>query len=228
MAVCVPARPIFSTLIRSLGRLFRHEAPQTTQCAPSLAQLQTSPRDSVVVLDGSPSMLYTYWPPSRLAAALEAAITYCGRLADEEPDARIAIVAYGGHARILCSLTPASNQEELSRCLRSIETIDATDIAAGVSAATQVLQNARTNQQVVILSDGQHNTDSNPRKVAKSLRTHAVIEAVGIGSRAEVDESLLKDIASEHLDGTKRYRWIGDKEQLVTHFHNLAGRIARS
>ena len=41
-------------------------------------------------------------------------------------------------------------------------------------------------------------------------------------------EEVLREIASERSDGSKRYRWIGDKERLVRHFERLAGRISRT
>ena len=51
---------------------------------------------------------------------------------------------------------------------------------------------------------------------------------IGIGGAPhDVDEPLMKHIASEYPDGSKRYRWIGDKERLAQHFHCLAGRITR-
>lgn len=52
--------------------------------------------------------------------------------------------------------------------------------------------------------------------------------SVIIKRKEEVNEEILKSIASCHPDGTPRYRWIGDKEQLVEHFKQLAGRITRS
>ena len=177
MAVCVPARSVLMMLMRGFGGLFRREAPQAPQSIPSSDRLHPDARDGVVVVDVSPSMLESDWPPSRLVAAQDGAIRYCERLADEEPDARIAIVAYGGAARIVCPLTPAFQQEALIQAIRSIEIINATDIAAGLRAAAEALRNARMNQQVVILSDGQHNMFSNPRAVARSLKAHAVIEA---------------------------------------------------
>ena len=51
---------------------------------------------------------------------------------------------------------------------------------------------------------------------------------VGIGGKpTDVNEKLLKSIASKYPDSSPRYRWIGDKKGLVQHFHQLAGRITR-
>ena len=65
---------------------------------------------------------------------------------------------------------------------------------------------------------------------APDLTVHTGVPGcIGIGGTPhDVDESLMRDIASEYPDGSKRYRWIGDKERLAQHFHCLAGRITRS
>ena len=55
-------------------------------------------------------MLFKDWRPSRLHAAKEAAQAYCKRLAEEEPEARIAIVAYSWSGHILCQLTQSVAQ----------------------------------------------------------------------------------------------------------------------
>ena len=79
-----------------------------------------------------------------------------------------------------------------------------------------------------VYTDG-HNTGKTPEKLADRLKEFAIIECIGIGgSPADVDESLLKRIAAAYPNGKKRYRWIGQKEQLVKHFHNLAGAIRRA
>jgi len=65
--------------------------------------------------------------------------------------------------------------------------------------------------------------------VSDRLRDIATVECVGIGGTPEeVDEDLLRYIASSYPDGSKRYRWIGDRKRLVEHFHNLAGGITRA
>ena len=55
------------------------------------------------------------------------------------------------------------------------------------------------------------------------------IDCVGIGGEpSDVDEPLLRAIASFHADGvTPRYAFIGDKSNLIEKFEELAGRITR-
>jgi len=174
-------------------------------------------------------MMDTDWKPSRLGAARDAAKAFAGRLSDEEPDALVAVVAYGCSARTVCNLTPARELSNIHCAIDQIDIMGSTNMRAGVKKALRLLGRHRCRMcQVVLLSDG-HNTGGSPRNVAGELREFAVIECVGIGGRPDdVDETLLKALASAGSDGTPRYRWIGDKERLVRHFHNLAGRITRA
>ena len=191
------------------------------------AQFQP-PRDHVLVLDASPSMLEPDWPPSRLQAAQQSAAAFCRRLARDEPEARIALVAYGGFAEILCPLTPARHLDKLLRHINRIQVVDATNIGDGTQKAAEALARARGTSQVVLLSDGHNNTGPDPRPIAHRLKRSAVIECIGIGgSPSDVDEELMKDIASAYPDGTKRYRWIGDPERLEEAFIELAVGITR-
>ena len=182
------------------------------------------PRDRVLVLDASPSMLETDWPPSRLQAAQESAAAFCRCLARDEPEARIALVAYGGFAEILCPLTPARHLNELLGHIDRIRVVSATNIGDGTQKAAEALARARGTSQVVLLSDGHNNTGPDPRPIAHKLKQSTVIECIGIGgSPSDVDEELMKDIASAYPDGTKRYRWVGDPERLEEAFVELAG-----
>jgi Ca-activated chloride channel family protein len=182
----------------------------------------------VLVLDVSPSMEDTDWKPSRLHAAMEAAIAYCRRLAEEEPQARVAIVAYGGSAKVVCGLTQASAFDALVAHIRQLAIIGRTNITDGLVEAYRLLEGLAP-CQVVLLTDGHHNTGPRPDGVSHHLQRLAAIECVGIGgSPKDVDEPLLKAIASTRPDGTKRYRWIGQKEDLIEHFRNLGGGLSRA
>ena len=186
-------------------------------------------RISILVIDASISMEQKDWPPSRLVAAQNAGITFVERLASEDPDARIAIVAYGEEAASLGGLTVARKCGKLARRINSISVMGSTNITAGLEMAFNLLQSSQCLGQVVLLTDGCNNTGPEPHGISEKLKGKAIIECVGIGGSPEdVDEELLRNIASPHPDGSKRYRWIGDKEKLVQHFHNLAGRIVRA
>ena len=185
-------------------------------------------RDCALIIDASGSMQLTDWQPSRIGAAKEAAKAFCQRLAREQPDARVAIIAYGTSAHVYHQLTLAADLKAIHRAVDRIGELGSTNIRAGLEQAQHVLRARCTASQIVLLSDGQ-NTGADPRPVADALKRFAIIDCIGIGgSPQDVDEELMKQIASEHPDGAKRYRWIGDKERLVQHFQQLAGRIRRA
>lgn len=213
-------------LLDRLASFVFPDGHKNTQPAPANS---SETRNCVLVLDASGSMLDNDWKPSRLAAAKEAANTFCDRLQKEQPNASVAIVAFGDGSKIHCNLTKAFEFAKLSKAIDRIRCLGATNMQAGCQSARNILvRYIGTESQVVLLTDG-HNTGRSPKEIAKELRQFAVIESVGIGgSPADVDEELLKEISSAYPDGTKRYRWIGDKEKLVEHFHNLAGGITRS
>jgi Mg-chelatase subunit ChlD len=183
---------------------------------------------AVLLIDASPSMDADDWKPSRLAAAKDAAKSYVNRIAAEQPDARIGIIAYSGQAEIVVDLAPTTATSSIGVAIDRITTSWCTNITAGLAAATQMLRWSSGPCQVVLLSDGFHNHGAKPLSTARKLRAKATVECVGIGgSPADVDAKLLKAISSTRTDGTPRYRWIGEKEQLVKEFEELAGWITK-
>ncbi len=186
-------------------------------------------RNSVLIIDASGSMGTTDWKPSRIKAAQQAAVAFVKRLLSEEHDARVAVVAYGDNATLLSDLTPVTMYSKLEESINSIRDMGTTNITAGLEIAWDLLRHSQRTSQVVLLTDGCHNTGSEPKPISDKLKECAIIECIGIGgSPADVDEKLLRYIASSYPDGSKRYRWIGDRERLIQHFHNLAGRIVRA
>ena len=207
----------------------RDQLPEAHKNIPQIFQHAGRSRNSVLAIDASSSMSSRDWKPSRLEAAQNAARAYVDRLASEDPDATVAVVAYGDTAALLRELTPARRLNELTRAIESISGMGCTNITAAHETAWNLLKTSQGLGQVVLLTDGCHNTGPDARPISDRLREFAVIECVGIGgSPSDVDEELLRYIASPYPDGSKRYRWIGDKERLVQHFHNLAGRIVRA
>ena len=82
----------------------------------------------------------------------------------------------------------------------------------------------------LVLSYLSLNGPSLPYDAFKDLKKAGVcIDCVGIGGKpTDVDEGLLKAVASRHPDGvTPRYAFIGDKSDLIEKFEALAGRITR-
>ena len=215
----------FATIIGALKNFIFEDAPSFK--AKALPPVKGN-RDCVLVIDASGSMFDDDWKPTRLGAAINAANTFARRLRQEMPNARIAVVIFASGAKVVCRLTAARKFRKISRTIGEIELGAYTNMYSGLKKALGLLKSRARNCQIVLLTDGQ-NTGENPEKLAERLKEFAVIECIGIGGRpADVDEPLLRRIASAYPDGKKRYRWIGQKEQLIKHFHNLAGAIRRA
>lgn len=88
-------------------------------------------------------------------------------------------------------------------------------------------QNDKSVKRIIMLTDGEHLGDENPVTVASRLKKAGVIiDCIGIGgSPKDVDEKLLKQIASRNPNGSVRYCFIGDKEKLIKKYQSLAQHI---
>jgi von Willebrand factor type A domain len=119
----------------------------------------------------------------------------------------------------LFAMAPRSLGESLSRKLGEL-LFDSTPYES---------ETHRERKRIIKLTDGQHNHRSCPLGVASRLRQKGVvIDCIGIGgSPKDVDESLLKRIASVNPDGSIRYCFIGDKSQLIREYQTLARRISQ-
>ena len=82
-------------------------------------------------------------------------------------------------------------------------------------------------KRIIMLTDGEHNTGCSPLTIASNLKDAGVIiDCIGIGGGpADVDENLLKQIASQNPDGSIRYCFIGDQQQLLRKYQSLAQHI---
>ena len=220
---------VFQAVVTWLRQIVRvEEAALNPRSAERPPTLYEQARDAVLILDASASMQTRDWPPTRLEGAREAAKAFVRRLAHQEPEARVGVVAYGTSADTVHRLAPVSDHASIACATDRIHTLGGTSITTGLEAAARLLEPNGRPVQIVLLSDGHHNTGPKPEKIAERLKQRATIECVGIGGQPEdVDEKLLKWIASAYPDGRKRYRWIGDKEQLIKHFRDLGGGLTR-
>jgi len=84
-----------------------------------------------------------------------------------------------------------------------------------------VVPNAR---RIVVLTDGHHNEGPNPLPIATQLKSDGVaIECIGIGGEpSDVEESLLKQMASTDPDGRQLYWFISDRAGLIRKFRECA------
>ena len=82
-------------------------------------------------------------------------------------------------------------------------------------------------KRIIMLTDGEHNYDVSPLRIASRLKNAGVmIDCIGIGGSPEdIDESLLRQIASRNTDGSVRYCFIGGQRQLLRKYQSLARHI---
>jgi len=86
---------------------------------------------------------------------------------------------------------------------------------------------SKTLRRLVLLSDGGHNEGKSPLSLASRIKNAGVvIDCIGIGGTPDdVDEDLLQKIASRNSDGSIRYCFIGDQQELIKKYENLAHHI---
>lgn len=84
-----------------------------------------------------------------------------------------------------------------------------------------------TANRIILLTDGHHWDGPSPLRIAQRLKSAGVIvDCIGIGgSPTDVDESRLKKIASCNPDGSIRYCFIGDQQDLIRKYESLAHHI---
>ena len=87
--------------------------------------------------------------------------------------------------------------------------------------------NEKITKRIILLTDGEHLGDDDPTNIATRLKKAGVIiDCIGIGgSPRDVDEKLLKQIASRNPDGSIRYCFIGDQQKLLRKYQTLAHHI---
>ena len=88
-------------------------------------------------------------------------------------------------------------------------------------------ESSNTVKRIILLTDGEHLGRISPIGIASQLKGIGVtIDCIGIGgSPADVDEKLLKQIASRNPDGSIRYCFIGDQQTLLKKYQTLAHHI---
>ena len=82
-------------------------------------------------------------------------------------------------------------------------------------------------RRIILLTDGETCDPESCIIVARRLKQRGVIiECIGIaGSPAEVDEALLRKIASPDESGSPRYYFIKDSSELIKKYESMAYHI---
>jgi Ca-activated chloride channel family protein len=184
----------------------------------------------ILVLDRSTSMEAYDLRPNRLAAAKNAAAAYVEKLCDVSPESRVSVVSYGDSVSVTCDgLSVSEDYESIMKSIEKIRLSGSTDIGKALAKARELLKSGTAQSQVVLLTDGEHNGRTDPVEVARKLKKRSVkIDCVGIGGRpGNVNERLMKKIASRDENGQPCYHFIKDGFELVEHFRSLAGYLSR-
>lgn len=219
-------------------------------CANSLNADQTE--TMIIANDRSPSMEFEDWKPNRLQGANKACIELLKVKAKKFPQDEVGVIGFGRQAKLLHAPVCAGiGFRSLKKAVQNPWTLSGTNFTAAlVMAMTYLLgeiPEVRENplsklfgrptpsksmtktgcKRLIMLTDGDHNDDSNPLPIASHLKLKGVIiDCIGIaGGPQDVDEELLKEIASKNPDGSARYCFIGDQAQLIQKYQTLARHI---
>lgn len=218
--------------------------------------------DIVLAMDVSTSMLARDFIPDRISAAKDIAIEFIA----QRPSDRIGIVVFAGESFTQCPLT--TDRATLINLMKEVQTDlieDGTAIGNGLATAVaRMTQSDAKSRVVILLTDGVNNLgEITPQMAAEIAKTYGVrVYTIGVGKegmapypmvtpwggvsvqnvKVEIDEQLLKDIASatggkyfRATDNTKLaeiYSEISEMETSKTTidnfpvYHELFGRYA--
>lgn len=182
----------------------------------------------IIIIDLSINMGASDYPPTRLEAAKDAAVEYVMTLAKQKTPSRIAVISFSDDAKIVVPLTDISCHQNIIRGIRSISISGCTDIGEGLKLAAKLLTILSCREyRIILLTDGYGDC---PLRIPGQLKKEhgATIDVVGIGgSPKDVNERLLRKIATTDPDGTNHYRFIRDAETLKYHYRQLAAGLVR-
>jgi Ca-activated chloride channel family protein len=161
------------------------------------------------VIDTSGSMA----EPGRLDLVKDALHTLVGRL---RPSDKVAIVAYESEARMVRSMTPASDRRELDDAIDSLRPGSSTNLEAGVVLGYREARRnfrAGVTNRVILASDGLANagdTDSAAilRKVSDEAAQGVSLLCVGVGS--DYGDSLMEQLAD---NGNGRAVYVSERSR---------------
>jgi Ca-activated chloride channel homolog len=199
----------------------------------------------MLVIDVSQSMRATDVPPSRLAAAQEAAKQFAGQLT---PGINLGLIAYAGTATVLVS--PTTNRDATKVAIDKLQLADRTATGEGIFTALQAIATVGAvigggdeppPARIVLMSDGKETVPSNPNNpkgaytAARTAKDQGVpistvsfgtpygyVEINGQRQPVPVDDQMLKKIAE--LSGGSAYR-ASSLEQLKEVFTTLQEQI---
>ena len=194
--------------------------PRSSQ---NFEKIDTEGIDIVLTMDVSTSMLARDFKPDRIGAAKDIAMEFIA----SRPADRMGIVVFAGESYTQAPLT--TDRATLINLMKEVETgliDDGTAIGNGLATAVARLKDSDAKSKVVILlTDGMNNSgEVSPLMAAEIAKTYDIrVYTIGVGAmgeapypfmtpwgvqvqnvKVEIDEDLLKQIASE--TGGKYFR----------------------
>jgi len=160
------------------------------------------PLDIVLLLDVSPSMdedLGGAYSGTKLEGAIVAASSFLDVL--DQTNDRVSIVEYSSAAAIQAGLGTPATTKSLVNGIPSNLTRSGTNIEAGLTYALDILNNGlrpSASSVIILLTDG-NETIGNARSIAEQI-VQKKIRLVTIGLGPSIDETLLREIASQPAD----------------------------
>ena len=180
-----------------------------------MERIDTEGIDIVLAMDVSTSMLARDFKPDRLSAAKDIAVEFIA----QRPSDRMGIVVFAGESYTQCPLT--TDRATLINLMQDVETgliEDGTAIGNGLATSVARMKDSDAKSRVVILlTDGVNNMgEVTPQTAAEIAQTYGIrVYTIGVGAngeapypvmtpwgpdvqnmQVEIDEQLLKDIAS--------------------------------
>lgn len=191
------------------------------------AYLASIPRYTIGVNDVSGSMGCKDCKPSRLGASKLAVEEYLKQRVAICPEDRIALVSFNSWGKTILPFTSIRQSPLIIEQLTSLKAGGGTDIKAGLKEVKALLSRSsffndlQSIIMILLLTDGQ---GGHPVRLAEELKSYGVlIEVIGVGgNHSEVNETLLRKIATTDPNGINHYRFIYDTDQLVAHYSQLA------
>ena len=188
----------------------------------------SAPERCVLIFDRSGSMSTADYPPTRLLAAFDAGLEFLqAREATGLPD-MISVVLFDTNAEFICRDASINEVVNVLIRLKAENPIGGgTDINSGLVAAEDHFRQERQScrDRVVLLTDG---FGGNPIRTARRLHEAGVlIDVIGIaGTPEDVAEEEMRKVAS-FINGMSRYRFIGNRTDLLQHFKTIATDLMR-
>jgi Mg-chelatase subunit ChlD len=194
----------FLRCILSLALCLPFLLPASTALAQTFSEY-TFNSATVLVIDISNSMAEPWQGGVKIGSAKTAANQIVNMLEQESRlggQHQVAIVAFSTAAELLLPLT--GDYAQARRVIDGLSPQAYTNIHAALSVANQAMAQASPNENriIVLLSDGNHTVDTPsiqdilPGPVAEAARRKNCIYTVGFGDPNDLNEDLLKQIAS--------------------------------